>query len=92
MPFRMKAYHDGIITEYLFDCSDPSKEVNHGVVVVGYGVGSSNRDDCTDYWVVRNSWGKNWGQDGFFKLCMDIGESTPNGTCQINAFATWPIL
>lgn len=89
----MKAYHDGIVTEYLYDCSNPRNEVNHGVVVVGYGANNGQyNDNCEEYWIVRNSWGKNWGQDGFFKLCMDMSEDTPNGTCQINAFATWPVL
>lgn len=93
MPGRMKAYHDGIITERDFFCSDPEKEVNHGVVIVGYGLnGGQFHDDCEEFWWVRNSWGQTWGQNGFFRLCMEHGEEMPNGTCQINAYATWPIL
>ena len=94
IPFRLKAYHSGIVTEDEFQCSDVQNEVNHGVVVVGYGVTDSDADGCAEYWIVRNSWGRNWGQEGFFNLCMDGAGSakTPNGTCQINSFGTWPLL
>ena len=93
--FRLKAYHSGIVTEDEFQCSSAQNEVNHGVVVVGYGIVDQNEfQGCSEYWIVRNSWGRTWGQDGFFKLCMDGAgdEKTPNGTCQINSFATWPLL
>lgn len=97
MPFRLKFYSDGVATEAEFECSSPDNEVNHGVVVVGYGNTSSSNsfmgfNQCNEYWIVRNSWGRHWGQDGFFKLCSDIGPDTPQGTCLINSFGTWPTL
>jgi len=95
-------YSSGILTENYLRCSDSDKEVNHGVLLVGYGStdDSSHETDrakgskCTNYWIVRNSWGKNWGHDGFFKLCADgLGDkSTPLGTCLINKYATWPTM
>ena len=99
---RLMHYRDGILTEKYLKCSKSDNEVNHGVLLVGYGStdDSSHESDkargskCKNYWIVRNSWGANWGHDGFFKLCADgLGDSsTPLGTCLINKYATWPTM
>lgn len=38
-------------------------ELDHVVCIIGYGV-----EDSKDYWLVRNSWGKNWGLEGYIKM------------------------
>ena len=42
---------------------------SHAVVVVGWGKDNVN-GESVDYWVVRNSWGKGWGNRGIFKMAM----------------------
>jgi len=51
----LQFYSGGILDVGTWIC-DPSG-INHAVTLVGYGV------DTKDYWIVRNSWGKNWGED-----------------------------
>ena len=61
----------------IFDsCTDEdisgANRTGHAVAVVGYGT-----QDGEDYWLIKNSWGTNWGQDGYMKLIRG------KGACQI---------
>jgi hypothetical protein len=93
----LSAYKGGVITEDYLKCSYSSNEVNHGVTLVGYGKvakGDKVRGWCSEYWIIRNSWGKDWGESGFFRVCMDnVGsKSTPYGTCLVNKYVTYPTM
>jgi len=50
----------------VFDgCSfDENIAMNHAVQLVGYGTDAS----FGDYWIVRNSWGPSWGENGYIRL------------------------
>ena len=96
-PNILSKYKNGIVTEDYLKCSAQRFEVNHGVVLVGYGKVNKNdrvRGYCHEYWIIRNSWGENWGEKGFFRICMDgVGaKDKPFGSCLVNKYATWPTL
>lgn len=49
----------------IFD-KDPlcgEKPINHAILVVGYG-----REAGKDYWLIKNSWGTDWGSEGYMKV------------------------
>ena len=59
-------------------------ELDHGVAIVGYGTTL----DGTKYWVVRNSWGPEWGEKGYIR--MQRGISDKEGLCGIAMDASYP--
>ena len=60
-------------------------QLDHGVVAVGYGT-----ENGVDYWLVRNSWGSDWGEKGYIKLERNV-VSTNTGKCGIAIEASYPI-
>lgn len=61
-------------------------ELDHGVLAVGYGTD----EDGKNYWIVKNSWGPNWGEKGFIRM-ERLGASDPKGKCGINIEPSFPI-
>jgi hypothetical protein len=66
---RFITYESGIIRP-----NECNKEPNHAVTVVGY---------TPEYWIIRNSWGPEWGEGGYGKI------ERGSNTCGIDSYASF---
>lgn len=41
--------------------------LDHAVTIVGY-----NDDDDTPYWLIKNSWGTSWGEEGYMRVAQTV--------------------
>lgn len=64
-------YTGGIVND-----SNCLTKVNHGVGVVGFG---------SNFWIVRNSWGATWGEQGYARIAIVEG----GGICAIQTIVNW---
>ncbi|KAK3231707.1 hypothetical protein Dsin_003588 [Dipteronia sinensis] len=62
----MQTYIGGVSCPYI--CG---KNLDHGVLLVGYGSAAYApiRFKEKPYWIVKNSWGESWGENGYYKIC-----------------------
>ena len=74
-------YHSGVLSSS--KCGD---NLDHGVLVVGYG-----EEDGVMFWKIKNSWGSEWGDDGYIKIERTESKRS-TGTCGIAMSASYPTL
>ncbi|CAF1002286.1 unnamed protein product [Adineta steineri] len=66
----------------ILDIPSCSKQVDHAIAIVGYGT-----ENGKDYWLVRNSWGTNWGLQGYFKIARN-----KNSMCGIATYGYYTLV
>ena len=74
-------YSGGVITD-----ETCGTNLNHGVLVVGYGI-----ENNIPYWLVKNSWGEEWGDYGYVKI-LRSDNSNDKGICGIAMDPSIPIV
>jgi cathepsin L len=75
-PISFQLYRSGV---YQNSACSPT-EITHAVLAVGYGVENGN-----EYWLIKNSWGERWGDDGYIKIARNM-----NNMCGITTQASYP--
>jgi len=59
--------------------------LDHGVLIVGYGTDPK----YDDYWIVKNSWGTGWGEDGYIRVARN---RTDHNSCWLAYKPTYPVV
>nr|CAD7423421.1 unnamed protein product [Timema monikensis] len=65
---------------YLSKDCDPDT-MTHAATLCGFGT-----ENGLDYWLLKNSWGTDWGEDGYIKL------SRKNNTCGVTNACSFPLI
>lgn len=71
VPEALDNYTGGIFNDTTGDLNEV-----HDISVVGYGVENGEK-----YWIIRNSWGQHWGEEGFFRLIRGINNIGIENNC-----------
>lgn len=74
-------YTSGVLTG-----SECGTNLDHGVLIVGYGA-----ENGVEYWLVKNSWGPSWGDNGYIKIGRSDSTNDP-GVCGIAMQASYPVV
>jgi len=78
-------YDSGIIDPWFPSEECDPTSLDHAVLLVGYGV-ESDVFGSTPFWIVKNSWGADWGENGYFRIYRG------DGVCGINNAVSSAIL
>ena len=79
MAIAVQGYQD-VFLQYkhgIFDSPECGTELDHAAVLVGFGTDS---ETSAEYWILRNDWGTQWGEEGYMRLKMQDGA----GICGVN--------
>lgn len=68
----------------IFDLKSCSPNPDHGTGVVGYGT-----ENGRNFWIVKNSWGVGWGEQGYIRMSRDV-LADKGGICGICVEASYP--
>ena len=76
--FYFQSYRSGVL-----DSTACGTQLDHAVLAAGYGT-----ENGQEYWLVKNSWGAGWGENGYVKIAIVDGD----GICGVQMAPVYPLL
>ncbi|KAL1461659.1 hypothetical protein WDU94_013531, partial [Cyamophila willieti] len=80
-PNALTTYKSGILRQADTKCVQNSDYLSHTVTLVGFG-----EEGGIKYWIGKNSWGKNWGEKGYFRIERGVN------MCGVASYGVAPIM
>jgi C1A family cysteine protease len=77
---RFSFYESGISDKL---CPSNCKGTNHAVLLVGYGTDAETYSQPFDFWLIKNSYGFSWGEDGYIRMIRN-SKNNCNVACYID--------
>ncbi|KAH8347935.1 hypothetical protein KR084_002425, partial [Drosophila pseudotakahashii] len=74
-------YSAGILS--IPTCLSERVKLSHSVLLVGFGTDASGQD----YWIIKNSYGTEWGENGYFRLARNA-----NNMCGVASLPQYPLV
>lgn len=84
---KFMLYKDGIFVDS--GCANSEDDLDHGVLAVGYGTNTTTgaNPKNMDYWIVKNSWGPEWGEGGYIRMARNH-----KNMCGVATKASYPLV
>jgi cathepsin C len=58
------------------------QKVDHSVLLVGWGEDFETKEK---YWLIQNSWGADWGENGYFRIRRGVDELSIESICEVGS-------
>ena len=69
----------------ILDTDKCGTQINHTMLAVGFGTSGNGQD----FYILKNSWGTSWGEQGYMRVAA---KASGPGVCGVQVYETFPVI